>query len=307
MIVCLGTTPAVQRVMVLSKIQLGLPNRTAVEHYCASGKSINAAKVIHALGAPVRAITIAGGDTGRFFREDLQRLRMGCDIVETERPTRICTTAIAGGHATEFVEESSPIHPPELLELWKIFEATMKLARLLILSGSLAPGVPDVFYATCAAVARRYSIPVIIDARGEPLRLALEHKPFVAKPNRMELSQTVGMPVDTDAELRAAIRRLISAGPSWAIITSGSGGVVVSDGEQFFRIHPPEVNVISAIGSGDAFAGGLATALYRGESLPDAARLAVACGASNAANLLPGQITPDEVDRYQRQIALEPK
>ena len=50
MILCIGTTPAAQRVMLFRKLTLDAVNRAAATHDGAAGKSINVAKVLKTLG-----------------------------------------------------------------------------------------------------------------------------------------------------------------------------------------------------------------------------------------------------------------
>ena len=58
-------------------------------------------------------------------------------------------------------------------------------------------------------MAAEANVRVILDARGEPLKLALALHPFVVKPNRAELAETVGVSIDSDKALRDARRRLL--------------------------------------------------------------------------------------------------
>ena len=53
MILCIGTTPAAQRVMIFRKLVLEGVNRAVLTLDGVAGKSVNVAKVLHALGQPV--------------------------------------------------------------------------------------------------------------------------------------------------------------------------------------------------------------------------------------------------------------
>ena len=133
----------------------------------------------------------------------------------------------------------------------------------------------------------------------------LAARPLVVKPNRSELAKTLDVPIESDSALRDAIKQLIELGPHWAVITEGKAGVIVSDGERFWRIRSPAVKAISAIGSGDALAAGLACAIARGESMPHACRLAVACGAANAMTPIAGLVHQQDVDTLLSNVVIE--
>ncbi len=175
---------------------------------------------------------------------------------------------------------------------------------LLLLSGSLAPGVPVTFYRDCVALATSAGVRTIVDAAGEPLGKALAAKPFVVKPNRSELARTLGRSIESDAQLREAIADLISMGPTWAVVTLGRDGAIVSDGREFWRVNVPTIEPVSAIGSGDSFAAGLAAGIARGQTVPEAVRLAAACGVANALTERAGHLSRESVDQFLSQIEL---
>ena len=60
---------------------------------------------------------------------------------------------------------------------------------------------------------------VAVDADGETLARAVEKAPFLIKPNRDELSMLTGLPLETEAELLAAGRDLLTRGVSVCAIS----------------------------------------------------------------------------------------
>ena len=172
-------------------------------------------------------------------------------------------------------------------------------------SGSLPPEGPIGFYRWCVGRAVSAGVRTIVDASGAPLREALAAKPTIVKPNRAELSKTLNLKIDSDEALRDAIKKLIALGPQWAVVSHGKEATIVSDGREFWRVIPPKVDVINPIGSGDALAAGLATALVRGEKVPVACKLAVACACANAMTAMPGEITMDDVNALLPQVEVQ--
>jgi tagatose 6-phosphate kinase len=306
MILCLGTTPVLQRSMVFERVVPDAVNRAASAHDYASGKSVNVARVLHTLGHDTVALGFAGGCRGVALLDDLRRSGIDYEFVDTPgAATRQCVTVIdrQSGTATELVEESAPVaadHWPPLLAKVRAHGAE---ARACVFSGSLPPGAPQDFYLTCLQSVPA-GIPVVVDARGEPLRHALRHPGFVAKLNREELAATVGGPVDSEDQLRRAVRQIMPEGGS-VVVTSGRGGVFASRVDRLWRIHPPTVAARSAVGSGDAFAAGLVLGLLRGDALPQACALGAACGAANALTDLAGHLAPADVERLLPQVRVE--
>ncbi|MEI6569521.1 MAG: 1-phosphofructokinase, partial [Verrucomicrobiota bacterium] len=60
-ILCVGTTPALQRVMVFNSITSNAVNRAVQTHEVPAGKSVNVAKVLHTLGLSPAALGFLGG------------------------------------------------------------------------------------------------------------------------------------------------------------------------------------------------------------------------------------------------------
>jgi tagatose 6-phosphate kinase len=307
MIICLGTTPAIQRVMTFDQLHVDGVNRARVVSQSASGKSLNVARVVHTLGEDAIATGFVGGDAAAFIRKDLDAAGIKHDFVEVEPTTRTCVTVIdeGAGTATELVEESKQVEPEAWGRLLDKLGSLMIPATRLILSGTLPPGAPQDFYASCVRRSQKNGVCAIVDATGEPLRLAAAVKPHVMKPNRAEIGRTFGVDTSTEAGIREAIQRMVApCGGEWAVVTMGGEGVVVSDGLNFWRVTVPQVDVVSPIGSGDAFAAGLAVGLERGQPVNEAVILATACGSANALTALPGFVRPEDIERLQRAITI---
>src|SRR4051812_1186098 len=196
MIVTLSTTPALQRTMTFTDLRIDSVNRAAHVREFASGKGINAARVVHALGRPGVATGFLGGDSGRFCRHDMDVAGIGHDFVTVATNTRMCLTLVdqKNNTATELIEEAASVNASDVAKVLVKLELLLQHAKILVLSGTLAPGCGDDFYARCIRMANAAHVRAIVDAKGAPLKLALTEKPFVVKPNRAELSATVDQP-----------------------------------------------------------------------------------------------------------------
>ena len=98
-------------------------------------------------------------------------------------------------------------------------------------------------------------------------------------PNETEASSLVGCDVNDLEGVKKAARMLLAAGPRQVVITLGERGSFYSDGQSERLVPVFEVEVVDTVAAGDAFCGGLATALARGASLGAALEYASAAGA----------------------------
>src|SRR5215212_1430068 len=125
MILCIGTTPTLQRTMTFARLTIDEVNRAAETHEHASGKAVNVARVLHTLGLPTLVTGFAGGRRGDAFREDLTRSNVPHDFTATQSETRLCTTLIdrTTNQVTELVEESPAATPQEWCDLLERIES----------------------------------------------------------------------------------------------------------------------------------------------------------------------------------------
>src|SRR5437763_763870 len=141
MILCIGPTPAVQRVMVFRKLTLNEVNRATTTLDGPAGKSTNVAKALAALGERPVATGFLGGTRGERLRRALEARGIGCDFSESGQ-TRQCVTIIdeLNGTQTELVEESQPLALADYDRLEAIVSGRIKECRAVIMSGTLTPG-----------------------------------------------------------------------------------------------------------------------------------------------------------------------
>jgi tagatose 6-phosphate kinase len=310
MIVCIGLTPTVQRTMIFDVFRVGEVNRARATYVTASGKGVNVARVITRLGGVARAFQILGGDSGRFVAQTLEREGVAHQTVwaHDDAPTRTCTTLLsAADGATELVEEAQPVDPHDRALLRAAAQSALLEARAVCLSGSLPPGIDASFYAETVAEANRLGIPVVVDTQKAPLLATLAARPFLVKPNREEAAVTLGFALtgDGDRDARTAVDKLVEAGAAWALVSLGRDGSLLGNGQEFWRIVPPEVTAVNPIGSGDSLAAGFLYALTeRGMTVPDACVFGTACGAANCLTPTSGVVNPADVERLLADVKL---
>ena len=307
MILCLGTTPAVQRVMVFRKIALDAVNRAVATAEGPAGKSINVARVLKQLGERPFAIGFLGGDRGKFITAALDAAKVENDFVQVPATTRECVTIIdqsAGSH-TELVEESSPVQPEYYEKLFEIVRRRLRDCKAMVMSGSITPGGPPDLYFQCTRMAREAGVSPFVDAQGDALLEALKAQPALVKPNRAELASTLGRDLNDEGSVLRAMRDLCERGTQQAVVTAGKEPALAFNGKQFWRITAPEIVALNPIGSGDAFTAALVARLLAGDDLGQACRWGSASGAANAQTLLPADVQRKEVERLVAHVKVE--
>jgi tagatose 6-phosphate kinase len=301
MILCIGTTPTVQRTMLFPRLSIDQVNRALSVHEHASGKSVNVARVLGVLKQQALAVGFAGGRRGDFLLEDIAVAGISHDFVPAAAQTRLCTTVIdqSARQATELVEEAPAASAVEWAALIDKIDRHVTGATAMIFSGTLAPGAPADFCDRWIGRGRT----VVVDTKGQAMRRALAARGgrVIAKLNRAELAQTLDQTLATEPELFDAMRRAAPA-DGWLVVTLGKEGAAAWAEGKLWRVRSAQIEVVSAIGSGDAFAAGLVAGLDKG--VEEALRLATACGVANALTAYSGVVRHEDVFRLLPEITV---
>jgi tagatose 6-phosphate kinase len=298
-ILVVGLSPAWQRTLVFEEFVPGKVNRTAQVGEAASGKGVNVARVASILGANAKLLTVAGGQRGHLLKAQLKQQKLDARVVPVKAETRICQTLLSRGTTTELVEEARQLTPAEVKEVLRAFTLEVRKADLVVLTGTVPKGCGDNFYARLINESTRYSVRVLIDTQKAQLRNALKQRPFLVKINRDELAAATGIGCTGRKNILPAMGKLMRHGPQWAVISDGAKGIYASEapGIRASTFTPPRIEAKNPIGSGDAMMAGIAVGLIRGQSLLEAVRFGVACGAANAMTLEPGFVRMEDVRR----------
>lgn len=269
------------------------------------GGGINVARVVRRLGGEVAAIFPAGGVTGELLRQLVEREGVRSLAIGAENETREDFTVREqkSGQQYRFVLPGLPLSEAEWRACLDALEAMEPLPPFIVCSGSLPPGVPDDFYARVARLAKAGGSKVALDTSGKPLARALEEGVHVVKPNLRELREFANMPdADERASLAAARHLIESGGAEIVALTLAEHGARLITRDGAVRADVPDVTVVSTVGAGDSFLGGLVWALANGRAHLEAFRWAVAAG--TAAVLNPGTelCHADDVVRLFEQV-----
>lgn len=291
-ILCVGVTPCLQRTLQFSRFRVGEVNRARSVAVSSGGKSVNVARTLKALRELPLVTGFAGGDTGKVMNSFLANIGIESDFIWTSQATRVCTTLIdeTTGSVTELVEEAPLPTGDEWSSLDRKLRSLLAKSDMMIVAGAPPPGSPEDIYARYAKTARELGSAVLLDARGAPLTEALPHSPCLAKLNAEELAATCRRPITTEQELYTSAQMLLEGGAQWVLVTRGKQDAWLLNEAAVWRFAPPEVAVLNAIGGGDATTAGIAAGLQRGQSMPDAVRLGIACGSASATTLTPGDV-----------------
>ncbi|WP_305783515.1 1-phosphofructokinase family hexose kinase [Symbioplanes lichenis] len=264
----------------------------------AGGKGVNVSSVVRALGGD----TVAVAPAAESFRVHLDALGFPIRLIPAFAAVRR-TIAVVGadGTTTILLEPGHPAAPGTAEAVLDAVAREVATADVLVVSGSLPPGLPADLPAQLAKLG---GVPAILDVSGEALRQATGAG-AVLMPNRDELTELAGAPVASARDVAGWGRRLLDGGAAAVVVTLGSSGVVAVTPDGTWAARPAETVDGNPTGAGDAAAAALALHLAARTPWPAALADVVATAAACVLRPVAGEIDLTARARWREQITVE--
>ncbi|MFB6189044.1 MAG: 1-phosphofructokinase [Halapricum sp.] len=224
----------------------------------AGGKGINVSQFLAALDADTVAMGVLGGFTGEFIRTELSEEPFESVFVTVAEPTRVNTTVLAADGEYKFNERGPHVADSAVDELVSWISA-LSPDRVAV-AGSLPPGLDA---GTIDRLAQAGPWRTNVDVGGAMLtELAATYE--TCKPNREELAEAVGHPVESVEDAVEAARELLAMGYERVVTSLGADGAVLVTGETALYADAVETDVVDTVGAGDSLFAGVLAALDDG-------------------------------------------
>ena len=279
----IDTSTSVPHVMTDRKLRCQAPQHEP------GGGGINVSRAIRKLGGTALTIYPVGGPTGQRLQQLLEAEGLSLQAVPINDWTRenFMVLEEATGRQYRFVMPGPTLQGEEWQHCLDLIAGVRPAPAYIVASGSLAPGIPQDFYARVARLGRSLGARVIVDTPGEALREAVRAGVYLVKPNLPELHALAGRELPDEAAQEAAALALVHLGHTEAVVLSMSAaGALLVTAEGCTRLRAPTVPIVSRVGAGDSMVAGLVLGLSRGLPLRQAVLFGIAAG--TAAVMTPG-------------------
>ncbi len=264
------------------------------------GKGFNQGVAAHKAGADVTMITKLGRDS--FANVALDAMRgLGMDTSQIYYSETVET-----GSALIMVDENSSqneivvvlgacgaVDSADIQSMEKTIRESDFLLTQLETNVDAVEKVVDIAYNSGVKV-------VLNTAPVQPVSDSLLSKIDLITPNEVEAEILTGVPVTDEGGAVRAAGWFFDKGVKNVLITLGKRGVFVASRGRHAILPVPEVRVLDTTGAGDAFNGGLVTALSEGKDIWEAARFANALASIAVQRLgtTPAMPTRQEIDTF---------
>ncbi|HON92310.1 MAG TPA: ribokinase [Sedimentisphaerales bacterium] len=268
----------------------------------AGGKGANQAVAAAKLGAKVFFVARLGNDL--FGRKSLDNFRLeGLDTtyvsLTSDAPSGVALIAVdhAGNNAIVVAPGANARLSPDDVRRAedRIRSAGAVVAQL---------EVPMATVQCVAEIAHDAGVPFLLNpAPAQWLSPSLLKAVSVLTPNESEARILTGVEVVDANSARKAAEMLLSTGVKSVIVTLGSKGFLLAEGNSTELVPAMEVRAVDTTAAGDAFTGSLAVGLAQGQSLREAALFANHVAAFSVTRLgaQPSMPTRSELEEFISQ------
>ena len=239
------------------------------------------------MGVINHALGFLGGYVGMEIEGMLLQEGVYCDFTPIANDTRtnIVLNVMDTAQQIVFSAGGPEIRPAELTAFFKKLEG-LHSSEYVSISGSLPKNLHPVIYARAIEVLKNKNARILLDTDGENLRVGIQAKPAMIKPNIHELGRLTGRDLSRFQEILEAAREIQQSGIEIVLVSMGAKGILlVSDHESILAI-PPKVKVVNTVGAGDSAVAGFIFGQAKGWPLGESLKYAVAVG--TATTLQPG-------------------
>ena len=277
--------PCIDRTIYFSQFKAGATNYVDNIMEEAAGKGINVAVGLAHIHVPVKALGFVYEENAKCLFEKLEKEQVSYDFVKLPGRMRVNQKLFdtSTREMTECNERGCPVNQEEVERLLELLKKELQQAAILVLSGSVPPGVDADIYARMICLAKKAGVLTVLDASGSLLEEGIKEQPYLIKPNRDEFVGTFlgTKQEDWDAEKRDAsgiktnlseiekiaekAAELVAGGVEHICISLGKDGMMLVNADGVYNYPAIKPDVKSLQGAGDAMVAGLCKAIYEKE------------------------------------------
>lgn len=242
------------------------------------GGAANVAANLVAADQNVSVLSVIGNDIGgKMLCEALKQMGINTELLETFGRNTTVKTRFMANHNQQLlrldVEDTAPLTETESGHLLLNLKDRIAHFDLILVSDYRKGLLTHRFTQGVIRIAGEHGIPVIVDVK-DPDVEKYKHA-YLLKPNKKELQDLTGMPVESDEEIIAASRKLRQiCETTYVLTTCGARGMVlVGDGEPYF-ISAVGQEVFDVTGAGDTTIAYLAACMVNDFHMREAVEIA---------------------------------
>ncbi len=305
MIVTVTLNPALDKLMTTKNFRLNQISRT--EHIILEpgGKGINVGYALNVLGHEVVVMGFVGGRVGDLIEQQLRDFGLTTNFVHLENETRTNYIIVDEQRKTQTqINEPGPLVQPAEMDLLKEnFSRALGYARMVVIGGSLPPGIDPFSCVELVKMAQAKDVPVAINFSESPFSVAIKSHPYLAKPDIRVSPTFMNKPMKFKRKRIEVVQRLAQEADI-ALLNLGFETLIGSQ-DTIFEVTAPICEVASTVRINDALLAGTVDALLDNKGIDEAGRKGMATAMAITASL-EGEIESKEaVESHLDQVEVK--
>lgn len=282
MIYTVTFNPAIDYVVRVEEFSLGQINRSSREEIQFGGKGINVSVMLNHLGTDSCALGFLAGFTGKAIEDDLHRMGIRTDFIHLSQGMTRINVKLKAKEETEINGQGPGISQADFQKLLEQV-ALLRPGDTLVLAGSIPQSLPDDVYERIIQSLAGKDIQVVVDATRDLLCHVLKYRPFLIKPNHIELGEIFDRTLHTDEEIRECASLLQQRGARNVLVSmAGDGAILLDETGAFHKIAAPKGKVKNSVGAGDSMVAGFLAGYLQSRDYETALRTGAAAGSATA-------------------------
>lgn len=282
MIYTVTFNPAIDYVVRVEEFSLGQVNRSSREEIQFGGKGINVSVMLKHLGTDSCALGFLAGFTGKAIEDDLHQMGIRTDFIHLSQGMTRINVKLKAKEETEINGQGPEISQADFQKLLEQV-ALLRPGDTLVLAGSIPQSLPDDVYERIIQSLAGKDIQVVVDATRDLLCHVLKYRPFLIKPNHIELGEIFDRTLHTDEEIRECASLLQQRGARNVLVSmAGDGAILLDETGTFHKIAAPKGEVKNSVGAGDSMVAGFLAGYLQSRDYETALRTGAAAGSATA-------------------------
>ena len=286
-IITITLNPAIDQTIILPSLQTGSVNRAEKSHHQAGGKGVNVSARLGEFGISTTATGFLGAENQTHFTTLFSKLPIRDAFVRIPGRTRTGIKLVErnGEVTTDINLPGAQVSTHDIDALHSHLRGLDLHGSWCLIGGSLPPGFGLDDFAALIDLLISAGALVAVDASGDALRVAIDRKVDLIKPNQHEIAEFLGRDIPDLAAAQSAALEVQAAGISRVILSLGEAGALFLDPCANLMAKAPPISVASTVGAGDALLAGYLAGLSTGLDATARAQLATTFASCSLASV----------------------
>lgn len=305
----LNFNPALDRTAVVERYNPYGINKAKRLIVLPGGKGANLGRTLKTLGYRDFVCSgILGGSIGKIVKELLDREGIKNDYFWINDETRIAYATYEESSGVGMItnEQGPEVTAEEMDRCIKfIKDKYLNNTKRVVLSGGAPPSIPPEKIKYLLNIFREKGKEVFIDTSGEILRQCASLSPFCIKINEEELKDAFKVDTEDIKTLKEFYLNLSKIGIDWLFVTRGERGAILITKDRLIAGKSKIIYSHYAVGSGDAFLGGIIYGRVLNLDIIEILRLGLACGTANTLEFGACIFKKEQLEKIKEEIIIE--